>query len=53
MNKISYILDVFKLIVAKCVSPVLKIINKENRDIWIVGERKSEAKIMDIIYLNT
>lgn len=44
MNKISYILDVFKLIVAKCVSPVLKIINKENRDIWIVGERKSEAK---------
>ena len=44
MNKISYILDVFKLIVAKCVSPILKMIDKDNGDIWIVGERKSEAK---------
>lgn len=44
MNKISYILDVFKLIVAKCVSPILKMIDKNNGDIWIVGERKSEAK---------
>lgn len=44
MNKISYILDVFKLIVAKCVSLILKITNKDSRDIWIVGERKSEAK---------
>ena len=43
MKKLNYILDLFKLIIAKLVSPILKI-NKSNRDIWIVGERKSEAK---------
>lgn len=43
MKKLSYILDLFKLIIAKLISPILKT-NKSNRDIWIVGERKSEAK---------
>lgn len=43
MKKLSYLLDLFKLIIAKLISPILKI-NKSNRDIWIVGERKSEAK---------
>lgn len=44
MKKVSYILDLLKLIVAKCVSPILKKIDKNNGDIWLVGERKSEAK---------
>lgn len=43
MKKLSYLLDLFKLIIAKLISPILKV-NKSNRDIWIVGERKSEAK---------
>ena len=43
MKKLCYLLDLFKLIIAKLISPILKI-NKSNRDIWIVGERKSEAK---------
>ena len=25
-------------------SPILKLLNKKYRDIWIIGERKSEAK---------
>ena len=43
MKKLTYLLDLLKLAIAKCISPVLKI-NKGNRDVWIVGERKSEAK---------
>ena len=43
MSKISYILDLIKYFIAKCISPILKI-NKGNRDIWLVGERESEAK---------
>ena len=43
MKKLCYLLDLFKLIIAKLISPILKV-NKSNRDIWIVGERKSEAK---------
>ena len=44
MKKLEYILDLLKLLIAKCISPILKIVNKDNRDIWLLGERKSEAK---------
>ena len=43
MKRLIYLLDLLKLIVAKCLSPILKV-HKSNRDIWIIGERKAEAK---------
>lgn len=44
LEKLKYIVDFFKLFVAKCISSLLKILNKDYRDIWLIGERKSEAK---------
>lgn len=44
MGKFRYIKDLIKLCIAKCISPILKTFNKKFRDIWIIGERKSEAK---------
>ena len=42
-NKMHNLSDLIKYFIAKCISPILKI-NKGNRDIWLVGERESEAK---------
>lgn len=44
MEELKYTVDFFKLFVAKCISPLLKILNKDYRDIWLIGERKTEAK---------
>lgn len=44
MGKLKYSIDLLKLLIAKCISPILKIINKDNKDIWLIGERQSEAK---------
>lgn len=44
MGKFRYIKDLIKLCAAKCISPILKTFNKKFRDIWLIGERKSEAK---------
>lgn len=44
MGKFRYIKDLIKLCIAKCISPILKTFNKKFRDIWLIGERKSEAK---------
>lgn len=41
--KFSYLLDGFKLLAAKGLSLFMKL-DKNNRDIWLIGERKNEAK---------
>lgn len=43
MHKLKYIIDGLKLIVAYCVAKILRLF-KSNRDIWLIGERKDEAK---------
>lgn len=44
MKKIKYLGDIIKLSIAKFISPILKLIFKNKREIWLIGERKSEAK---------
>lgn len=44
MMKLKYIVDFLELFIAKCISPFWKLLNKDYRDIWLIGERKSEAK---------
>ena len=43
MHKLKYIIDGLKLIVAYCVAKILRLF-KSNRNIWLIGERKDEAK---------
>lgn len=43
MKYINLFIDLIKLIIAKCLSPMFKIV-RSNRDVWLIGERKSEAK---------
>ena len=43
MVKLKYIGDVIKLLVAYFISSILKL-HPNNRDIWLIGERKSEAR---------
>ena len=43
MHKLKHIIDGFKLIVAYCIAKILRLF-KSNRDIWLIGERKDEAK---------
>lgn len=43
MVKLKYLGDVIKLLLAYCISMILKL-SPDNKDIWLVGERKSEAK---------
>lgn len=44
MMKLKYIVDFLELFIAKYISLFLKLLNKNYRDIWLIGERKSEAK---------
>lgn len=44
MSTIKYIPDLIKLVIAKVIVSILKLTNKKYRDIWLIGERKSEAK---------
>lgn len=43
MVKLKYIGDAIKLLIAYCIAIILKL-SPSNRDIWLIGERKSEAK---------
>ena len=43
MHKLKYVVDGLKLIVAYCIAKILRLF-KSNRDIWLIGERKDEAK---------
>lgn len=43
MKNIILFIDLIKLIIAKCLSPMFKIV-RSNREVWLIGERKSEAK---------
>ena len=43
MRIIKYGIDISKIILCKAISIVMKV-NRNNRDIWLIGERKDEAK---------
>ena len=43
MHKLKHIVDGLKFIVAYCIANILRLV-KSNRDIWLIGERKDEAK---------
>lgn len=43
MHKLKYVVDGLKLIVAYCIAKILRLF-KSNRNIWLIGERKDEAK---------
>ena len=44
IKKLKYIPDFLKLVIAKILGDILINTNKKYKDIWIIGERKNEAK---------
>ena len=43
MHKLKYVKDGLKVIVSYCIAMILRLF-KSNRDIWLIGERKDEAR---------
>ena len=43
MRIVKYSIDICKIILCEIISIMMKL-NKRNRDIWLIGERKDEAK---------